>query len=126
LSEKTCVVCKQDASNKPRRKDPTGKYICEECAKKAAAAKDPKNAGAQPTAGPGRAKPPAQAPASEGLGDDFWNSKMQPTGGAAACPGCGTMMPGGAKICTRCGYDLATGKPHRTHFSVEKEKKNRG
>lgn len=117
MSDKTCQVCKQDVSNKPRRKDPAGKYICEECAKKVAAAK----AGV-PQPAP---KAPARAPASEGLSDDFWNSKMQPTGGAAACPGCGTMMPGGAKLCTRCGYDLATGKPHRTQFSVEKVKKEK-
>ncbi len=115
MSDKICVVCKQDVSNKPRRKDQAGKYICEDCAKKVAATK-------AATPAP---KPAANAPASEGLSDDFWNSKMQPTGGAAACPGCGTMMPGGAKLCTRCGYDLATGKPHRTHFSVEKDKKSR-
>ena len=124
LSDKICVVCKQDVSNKPRRKDPTGKYICEDCAKKAAAAKT-----AGPDAKPGAPSPTtkalAKAPASDGLGDDFWNSKMQPAGGAAACPGCGTMMPGGAKLCTRCGHDLVTGKPHRTHFSVEKDKKSR-
>lgn len=126
LSDKICVACKQDVSNKPRRKDPAGKYICEDCAKKAAAAK-----AAGPTGSPGatqtaaKSSAPAKAPASEGLSDDFWNSKMQPTGGAAACPGCGTMMPGGSKLCTRCGYDLVTGKPHKTRFSVEKDKRKR-
>lgn len=122
MSDKICVLCKQDISNKPRRKDPAGKYICEDCAKKVAEAKAaaPKAGAPQPAP-----KATAKASASEGLSDDFWNSKMQPTGGAAACPGCGTMMPGGAKLCTRCGYDLATGKPHRTHFSVEKDKKSR-
>ncbi|MCC6230158.1 MAG: hypothetical protein IT432_13150 [Phycisphaerales bacterium] len=122
MSDKICVVCKQDVSNKPRRKDPAGKYICEDCAKKTAAAKPAVPKPGSPTP---KTSAPAKSPAGDGLSDDFWNSKMQPAGGAAACPGCGTMMPGGSKLCTRCGFDLVTGKPHRTQFSVEKEKKNR-
>ncbi|MCC6970153.1 MAG: hypothetical protein IT434_08010 [Phycisphaerales bacterium] len=116
MSDKICVVCKQDVSNKPRRKDPAGKYICEDCAKKAAApASKASDAQSTPT------KAPAQpAPANEGVSDDFWNSKMQPIGGAQTCPGCGTMMPGGAKICTRCGFDTGTGKAVRTRVTVEK------
>lgn len=123
MSDKVCVVCKQDVSNKPRRKDPAGNYICEDCAKAAAAKKQ--TAPQAPKAAPSKPSPAASAPASEGLGDDFWNSTMQPTGGASACPGCGAMMPGGSKLCTRCGFDLVAGRAHKTQFRVEKPKKDR-
>lgn len=120
MSDKICAVCKQDVSNKPRRKDQAGKYICEDCAKKAAAAKasapTPDSTGERaPKASPARSAAP-----SEGVSDEFWNSTMQPTGGAQTCPGCGTMMPGGAKICTRCGFDTVSGKAVRTRVSIEK------
>ncbi len=119
-SGKTCVVCGQDVSGKPRVKDAAGKYMCAgECQQKAAAAAKARQ-DARPAA-PGaaaQAKPP-MAPGGL-LGQLIDDSPMLKS---AKCESCGSAMPGGSVICTRCGFNTQTGKALKTAVIVEKEKK---
>ena len=59
-----------------------------------------------------------------GLPDSFWDSPMQPSGGAKVCPGCQTTLPAGSVLCTHCGMNLETGKAIKTRVSVEKKPKS--
>ena len=128
---KTCVVCGKDVSGQPRVKDAAGHYMCAgECQQKAiAAAKARKDAAAQPKPGP-------PAPLGPTLAKKPASSEPLPPGGllgqliddspmlkSAKCESCGSAMPGGSVICTRCGFNTQTGKALKTAVIVEKEKK---
>jgi RNA polymerase subunit RPABC4/transcription elongation factor Spt4 len=128
---KTCVVCGKDVSGQPRVKDAAGHYMCAgECQQKAiAAAKARKDAAAQP-------KPAPPAPLGPTLAKKPASSEPLPPGGllgqliddspmlkSAKCESCGSAMPGGSVICTRCGFNTQTGKALKTAVIVEKEKK---
>lgn len=117
---KTCVVCGKDVTGQPRVKDAAGKYMCAgECQQKAiAAAKARKDAqaGGQSAA----SVPKAPLPAGGLLGQLIDDSPMLK---AAKCESCGSAMPGGSVICTRCGFNTQTGKALKTAVIVEKEKK---
>lgn len=127
---KTCQICKQDCSKKPRTKDAQGRYFCEACVaqKKAEAAL---LAGADPKPGPESRSAPGQRPGtvapadallafddaeSPPLSAEFWDapssSAPNPAAGAptARCGSCGAPMMGSAVVCTLCGYNSQTGK----------------
>jgi hypothetical protein len=60
---------------------------------------------------PGQASAPVPAPAPvrvSGLPPGVAAAPPPPAGNV--CPGCGTPMTRGAVMCTRCGYNLATGQ----------------
>jgi hypothetical protein len=80
---KTCVVCGEDCSGRPRIKDPRGRYHCKDCYE--------------------RVRASLKAP----------TALEQPTGDLPRrpCANCGTATPPGAVICTNCGCDPATGRP---------------
>ncbi len=122
---KTCIVCGKDVSGQPRVKDAAGHYMCAgECQQKAiAAAKTRKDAqAAAKPAAPSQPKPASNAPLPPGglLGQLIDDSPML---NSARCESCGSAMPGGSVICTRCGFNTQTGKVLRTAVIVEKEKK---
>jgi hypothetical protein len=101
---KICVKCGTDCSNKPRTKDPQGRYTCKACfdalAAKAAAAKaapKPKPADPIPIAEPDDAAVMARLLESSPSLTEM-------------CPSCGSGMPVGAVVCTICGYDKNTGR----------------
>ncbi len=121
-ASKICVVCGQDVAGKPRVKDAAGRYMCAgACQEKAAAAA---KAAAKPAPAPRAVTPPPKAPpvakpAGEGsvLGDLISSSPML---NSAMCSECGNPMPGGAVICTRCGFNTQTGKALKTAVIKEK------
>ncbi len=127
---KTCQICKQDCSKKPRIKDAQGRYFCEACVaqRKAEAAL---LAGADPKPGPESRSTPGQRPRpavpadaplalddaeSPPLSADFWDapssSAPNPAEGVPTvrCGSCGAPMMGSAVVCTLCGYNSQTGK----------------
>lgn len=108
---KICVVCGQDCSNRPRTKDSRGRYICGECAKKARSAKQP---------GVQKRKPPPAGDLMEELVAEAVAKQGDP------CPECGQIMPAGAILCTRCGYNVQTGKSASTRVVRLKEQKRKG
>src|SRR5262249_48979528 len=109
---KVCIKCGTDCSNKPRTKDPEGRYTCKACydamMAKAAAAKVAKAAAPQPE------PKPLRTPVVVGAPDDA--SVMaalledSPAAITEACPSCGAGLAGGAVICTICGYNKETGR----------------
>ncbi len=89
MSEKTCVLCGEDCSGKPRTKDARGRYYCQPCYDEAKRQVDARKAAA--------AAPPPPPPIAPGLGQQ-------------GCPGCGAPMTPGAVVCISCGYDVRKGE----------------
>lgn len=126
---KVCIVCGANVAGKPRVKDAAGRYMCAgECQKKAEAESLARSEAREraklqppppPKAGP-VVKSAAAAKESNLLGDLISSSPMI---NAAACTACGNPMPGGAVVCTRCGFNSQTGKNLKTAVIKEKEKK---
>lgn len=125
-ASKICMVCGKDVAGQPRVKDAMGRYLCAgECQQKALAAskaREEARAAKPPNAPPGAAaKTPAPPPMEPGglMGQLIADSPMLKS---ATCESCGNPMPGGAVLCTRCGFNISTGKALRTAVIVEKEK----
>ena len=124
---KICMVCGKDVTGQPRVKDASGRYLCAgECQQKALAAAKAREAAraAKPPAAPSSAaaKTAAPPPMEPGglMGQLIADSPMLKS---ATCESCGNPMPGGAVLCTRCGFNTQTGKALKTAVIVEKEKK---
>ncbi len=123
---KICVVCHCDCTGRPRVKDPKGRYYCRSCYERVSgrhhADDPPRTAAAQrrPVQPPER--PAAQPQSSEALaledeGDlglfarlpaaerEAMNAPVQ----QIPCPGCGKLVPAGAVLCVRCGYNRQLG-----------------
>jgi hypothetical protein len=113
---KVCVVCKQDCSQKPRLKDPQGRYTCQACAD-ALEARARLKVRPVPLEAPAPAPVPAPLPDEPDLGYAL-AEEVKAAGSiaqdTASCMGCGVLMAPGALICTRCGYDTRTGAPMKT------------
>lgn len=73
---------------------------------------------------PGKPQPGKAPPSAGGLPDSFWDSPMQPSGGAKTCPACQATMKAGSVICVQCGYDIEKGKPIKTRISSESASKS--
>lgn len=117
---KVCIFCGVDCSNRPRVKDPQGRYACRQCAESNAAG------------GAGAAAPQAAQDADadngfdmfEGMDDNisFPAEEMGQPGAVSGCPNCGTMLPTGAAVCMRCGFNSATGKVIKTKARSDSSK----
>ncbi|MHC4064795.1 MAG: hypothetical protein ACYSUQ_02230 [Planctomycetota bacterium] len=120
---KTCRLCGQDCSDKPRVKDKRGQYYCRDCYEKARSSRQAASA-AKPTAPP--PSPPSAGEATgkaAGSGGDSAASldllaQLAAHGRSAPvvekqgprCPGCSKPLAQGVVVCTNCGYDLRTGQ----------------
>ena len=125
---KLCTGCGLDVSDKPRTKDAQGRYFCQACGAKAAAAKPPATPPAKPmpAAAPMPAAKPMPAADAPMLVDPIMEKVLSqalpplPAGkdGARAvsttCNACSAAMSPGATICLVCGYNAATGKVMKT------------
>ncbi len=122
---KTCIVCQQDVSSKPRSKDAHGRYVCKECEAKAVATGAAKRASdsahaAKTESKPeplAASKPPARSESKGGAnagGYDLFADVPQP------CPSCSAPMKNNASVCTICGFNKETGQALRTRVSAEK------
>lgn len=106
---KTCIVCGQDCSNKPRTKDAQGRYTCKECYEKLLAAQKQKAAARAAASAPVAATTTAD---DADPGDDgVMASLLQNTEAITeTCPSCGSGMGAGSMVCTICGYNKDTGQ----------------
>jgi len=113
--QKTCRICGEDCSNRPRIKDRAGNYYCRDCYEKAKrkkkAAGIPKKAA--PRARPRRQpRPPAHEDGLDLLAELAEQESSAPTveRPCTPCESCGAPIPEGVKLCARCGYDRAKGR----------------
>ncbi|TVQ50729.1 MAG: hypothetical protein EA377_14055 [Phycisphaerales bacterium] len=125
---KQCVVCGEDCANKPRVKDPKGRYYCKPCYNRAAAQRREKQRQRELEESR-ESSPPQDDPGNEstagglGLGSllddsDASGSGMgvgladepTPKSREGTCPECGHGYEAGAVICVNCGYNLRSGK----------------
>ena len=100
VAAKVCIRCKQDCSNRPRVKDPQGRYTCRVCldAAKPLARPAPPDDGAIPIA-------------DEPLPASLLDAPAAPVAaGLAMCPSCGSSIPHGGAICVQCGFDVRKGQ----------------
>ncbi|HVP74143.1 MAG TPA: hypothetical protein VMS30_10425 [Phycisphaerales bacterium] len=129
-SGKTCAVCGEDVSSKPRTKDAKGRYFCQPCYLQALDRKHARREGAPPSpkALPASSKAaPAAKRARDATGmiiDD--DADMGGAGGGAnmleqlldlepaheapalICPACRSKIPPGGFLCTVCGFNTQT------------------
>ncbi|MCA9311974.1 MAG: hypothetical protein KDA21_12255 [Phycisphaerales bacterium] len=142
---KICVRCHEDCSNRPRVKDPDGRYICKACLEKALAAKRAAEQAAPP--------PPEDEPPDFSLeGDDdifalddvtdlsasatavtpgaSYSTVAAPTGGGSAattqpCPTCGAAIPRQALVCRVCNARTGWDEKGRKAYAAS-QRRTRG
>ncbi|MBL9030590.1 MAG: zinc ribbon domain-containing protein [Phycisphaerae bacterium] len=103
-SAKVCVVCGQDCSNRPRMRDPNGRYTCRSCLDASAKKAAPKASG-----------PKAPAPVEDLAGIiGLEDGPAQPVAAPTICPGCQSSVPHGSRLCVQCGRNLLSGGVVRT------------
>ncbi|MCA9274001.1 MAG: hypothetical protein KDA31_13270 [Phycisphaerales bacterium] len=125
---RVCQACGKDCSGQPRIKDKKGRYLHKACYEKALAKakkrqpvevmaprKRPAAAAATAVPVPTRQAEPTDIYGLEddalGLGgDDMFADMPAADPNAAACPECGSAIPGGSVLCTVCGHNFQTGK----------------
>lgn len=97
------MICGQDCSNRPRIKDPKGRYYCKSCHEQASrrqqvadAAPPPDESELHPYVLAGLDEPPS--------------SPAEPAGVAVTCPACGRSLPEGTHVCVTCGINIDTGR----------------
>jgi hypothetical protein len=106
---KICTVCNTDCADRPRVKDEAGRYTCRACVEK------------------------QQAKGNAGLDEDGLDLRSAAMIEAKtdamdlpetqACPKCQGFMPGGQRLCMRCGYDRKRGAKVTTRVEKIKEVK---
>lgn len=134
---KTCGICADDCSERPRIKDRKGRYFCKACVAERTGGR---------TGGHGVPAPQGAAATAEGgdapfeldHDDAFEVADAEPgarplpiemLGHArpgAQCPGCARTMPPGARICVSCGYDIEKGIQSSTQVEKSTRKGKRG
>lgn len=105
---KVCVQCGQDCSNKPRTKDPQGRYTCKACFDTLAA-----NARDKSVSAKAAVPTPELLPAAEPTDDVIMASLLKDSAPATlteTCPSCGSGLVAGSVVCTICGYNKQTGR----------------
>jgi hypothetical protein len=97
--EKQCVICGRDCSNRPRTRDPIGRYACSSCYAKACSAH-------------GHGESADTSDLSSELTPEIVDEVMTH---APDCPRCGTAREPGTVVCVNCGYDTRTGDRLEVH-----------
>ena len=105
IDAKFCRICGADCTHRPRKKDPQGHYYCKECYEEAAQKTRDR-----------REKVAAAASRRNGEGLGLLRDLAGSTVGAEVieevrkCGGCNAKLKRGIALCTRCGYNNATGE----------------
>ena len=107
--KKICGLCGEDCSNRPRIKDPKGRYYCKACHELALARREAVNATASPPSEPSPERQPEGDEHLAIMGELAEQVALPPVQGTP-CPGCGQTLEVGAVLCTNCGYQTATGR----------------
>ena len=120
---KICVVCGKDCSTSRRIKDEHGRYYHRECFKKAKREKQARQAThAQKGSGVDLAPNEDIVPYDLDLGEaaepkTAYADLEQSGEPAKRCPHCHAPMPENAMACSKCGYNIATGKRLPTTYA---------
>ena len=107
ISEKVCGICGEDCSGRPRTKDAKGQYYCMACYE---------DAKRRQKARASRPKPHARRPKPVDDGLDMLAALADAQDAAPAieelrtCGGCNMPLDRGVVVCTRCGYNMSTGR----------------
>lgn len=114
--EKTCLICKQDCTGRPRTKDEKGRYICQACIDRY---------GTEKVARIIADTDAFTKPYDDGIDLAAAAAAEAKTGPAElatdqACPKCSNFMQESARICMHCGFDRQEKRVIRT--KVEKAK----
>jgi len=119
--QKTCVVCGADCADRPRVKDPKGRYYCKPCYEQLS---EQKRQSAPTPPAPGDM--PLQADAIDA--DDERSALFSEIADTApstgkTCPQCGAELDQQAVLCVRCGYNFQSGEA--LQMQVQKAKSAR-
>lgn len=113
MPAKTCQICGEDCSDRPRVRDGQGRYACKECLERK-----------QRSRGTGRESGPPPATDDAALLAQLVADAPPPQ--AVPCPQCGGRIDTGNVICTNCGYNTSTGEAVQTRvMKAEKQKRSR-
>jgi hypothetical protein len=99
------MLCGANCADRPRIKDPKGRYSCRDCYEQAIARRTQRRAAARVEASPQVIDEVLEASGSH------VGFSMKP------CTSCGMPVPEDAVICMRCGFDGRNGRAH--HVRVE-------
>lgn len=133
---KTCRLCGEDCSNRPRVKDAQGRYFCKSCddlrmagqaaSLSAAAVTDPEPPAAEPAPGDEPFELDDDAfeladpdPGASPLPIDMVDHAARTT----SCPVCVRAMAPGTRICVSCGYDAEKGIQSSTKIEKSASRK---
>ncbi len=109
MPAKTCQICGEDCSDRPRVRDGQGRYACKECLERK-----------QRSRGTGRESGPPPATDDAALLAQLVADAPPPQ--AVPCPQCGGRIDTGNVICTNCGYNTSTGEAAKTRvLKAEKQ-----
>ncbi len=134
---KVCIRCQEDCSNRPRVRDPQGRYVCKRCLQKAVDQKHGGPADAKPSRQRSTPKPaPVEQPMFEDVDTDFLASyqdqpegmampAQQQSGPMRTCLNCKQPMPADGVVCMQCGYNAQTGRKMKTRTIKTKQPKAR-
>ncbi len=125
VSAKICRLCGQDCSDRPRIRDPKGRYYCRECyvvkARELELQRRARDEQAPHTDAPQRVDPanvpgadPGWSAVGDSLGDSGMHADAAAPSGLLACPGCGATLGADAVVCVECGYNTRTGHKLQT------------
>lgn len=121
--EKTCVVCGENCADRPRVKDPKGRYYCKPCYAQLSEQQH-QTAPAPPAPGDMPLEPqPGEAGIDDhgGLLSELIESAPASTG--KTCPQCNTELDQQAVLCVSCGYNFQSGEA--LQMNVQKAKTSR-
>lgn len=135
---KVCIRCQEDCSNRPRVRDPQGRYVCKRCLQKAVDQKHGGSADAKPSRQRSTPKPaPVEQPMFEDVDTDFLASyqdqpegmampaQQQQAGPMRTCLNCKQPMSADAVVCMQCGYNAQTGRKMKTRTIKTRQPKEK-
>lgn len=115
-TQKLCAICGLDVSARPRSRDSRGRYLCQECLRRAQEAQQAKDSRTRTVTAPAGSPAPAPDPNDNAFLLDM-GSRPVPAG-MVPCPSCTKPIKAGAVLCVNCGYNSVKGE--QLHVQVLK------
>ena len=127
--EKICVICHEDCSGRPRKKDSRGRYFCTACYEKALRAQREKSPELHRQPAPAAEEHvPALGMIDPDMMIELAAEETEPAPIPAApmgtynCPGCDQPLPSGTKICVNCGINIDSGRSIVTSRRLDEDR----
>ncbi len=112
---KVCVICGEDCSGCHRTKDSKGRYYHKDCYDQAKQEQEARRAAAHAEV----PLPSADEPEAMSLLSEIMDESVD-TGPSQSCLSCGYPLAAGAVICTRCGFNVQSGRALKVKVKKEK------